>query len=166
MKERIQRASSFQFHPCIPPVLSLSCFWIYLRGGSLFISFAYNKSGWLSKIQNGSIDTNDESRGWINFLERSGWKERIRGEEGRREGGRSTGGNERKEGWRPAWIESIVGNREKYALIRAGAGNLWICGEPDAYRQWPTSRDSYNHRLLRCYSSTVNQVRRQFSSLL
>lgn len=91
--------------------------------------------------------------GSINFLERNDW---IRGEG---ETGTKTKGRKAR-----AWIESIVGNREKYALIRAGAGNLWICGEPDAYRQWPTSRDSYNHRLLRCYSSTVNQVRRQFSS--
>lgn len=94
--------------------------------------------------------------GSINFLERN---ERL--PSGRKEGGREeqvkTKG--RKADVRRAWIESIVANREKYALIRAGACNLWICGEPDAYRQWPTSRDSYNHRLLRCYSSTVNQVR-------
>lgn len=38
-------------------------------------------------------------------------------------------------------IESMVGNREKYALIRVSAGNLWICGQPDAYRRWPASRD-------------------------
>lgn len=123
-------------------VSSLSCFWIYLPEGRNCFVRAY-RSRWPSKIRNGSI----------NFLERNNW---IRGEG---ETGTKTKGRKAR-----AWIESIVGNREKYALIRAGAGNLWICGEPDAYRQWPTSRDSYNHRLLRCYSSTVNQVRRQFSS--
>lgn len=124
-------------------VSSLSCFWIYLPEGRNCFVRAYRSriiSRWPSKMRNGSI----------NFLERNDW---IRG--------RDRNENERKA---RAWIESIVGNREKYALIRAGAGNLWICGEPDAYRQWPTSRDGYNHRLLRCYSSTVNQVRCQFSS--
>lgn len=84
--------------------------------------------------------------GWINFLGRNDWKERKK--DSRRGGeGWPTGGNRRAD-VRRAWIESIVGNREKYALIRACAGNLWICGKPDAYRQWPTSRDSCNHRLL------------------
>lgn len=141
MKEWLQRGS-------IPGFIPRVSGYIYQRGAASFVRAHRSRiiSGWPSKMRNGSI----------NFLERN---ERL--PSGRKEGGREeqvkTKG--RKADVRRAWIESIVANREKYALIRAGACNLWICGEPDAYRQWPTSRDSYNHRLLRCYSSTVNQVR-------
>lgn len=58
-----------------------------------------------------------------------------------------------RRGWTRWWeIE------EKYALIRVSAGNLWICGEPDAHHRWLPSRDSCSAARTPCYSSTVNPV--------